>query len=498
MPVNAGGILGALLLKDTSISLEEEITGMAYHTDDIKPGCLFFALPGTRYHGWKYALQAVEKGARAVVVDRDAPEMQLPLVRVPDVRLALAVAAEVFYGQPSSKIRILGVTGTNGKTTTTHLINSILEHAGYSTGMLGTLQYRIGQERIPPVATTPEASDLQHLLCCMAEREINYGVLEVSSHALEWKRVTGIDFDVAVLTNITGDHLDFHGDFDSYLAAKTSLFARMGSSFLGQGKPRAAVLNSDDNSFEHIRRMAVPQVVTYGINEFSDVAVSRVQVDRERTEFKVDTFAGSTDISLKLRGKFNVYNAAAATAAALVEGIDLQLVKEALEQVEGIPGRFEKVEAGQDFTVLVDYAHTADGLKNVLQTARGLLRGGGRLITVFGCGGDRDSEKRPLMGGIAGRYSDICIITSDNPRSEEPASIIKEVVPGVAEILDCNFYREVADREKAIWEAIEIAKMEDVVLIAGKGHEETQVFKDRVVPFSDREVARKAVESMKN
>jgi len=495
MPVKMGNILEALVIKEANVSPGEEVAGLAYHTDEVRPGCLFFALPGTRYHGFEFVSRAAEKGASAVVVERDAPDTGVPSIRVPDVRLALAVASDIFYNSPSLKLRVFGVTGTNGKTTTTHLIKRIIEQAGHPAGLLGTVDYQVGEESIPVRATTPEASDLQYILSCMREKELMHAVVEVSSHALEWKRVAGINFDVAVLTNITGDHLDFHGDFNSYLGAKTSLFARMGGSFLGQGRPRVAVLNSDDPHSGHISRMTPCQVITYGINDFSDVAVAGMEVGRDRTRFTAETFAGKVEISLQLRGRFNLYNAAAAIAAGLAEGVDLRVIKEALEKVEGIPGRFEKVDAGQVFTVIVDYAHTVDGLENVLLTARELLSGG-RLITVFGCGGDRDSEKRPLMGKKAAGYSDICIITSDNPRSEAPASIIEAVTPGVEEHMTSRQYRAIEDREEAIKEAVGMARENDIVVIAGKGHEEYQVFKERVIPFSDRETARRAIKEL--
>jgi len=492
MGMDLDRILKGLVIKRTTGPVEGEVTGLIYHSDQAAKGKLFFALPGTQAHGWEFAVQAVDKGALAAVLPEDAPYLEIPSVRVPDTRLALAVASDIYYSHPSGKLRMIGVTGTNGKTTTTHLINAILEKNRHRTGLLGTIDYRVVEENFPVKATTPESCDLQEMLYYMNGKEVSHAVLEVSSHALAWHRVSGCDFDVAVLTNVTADHLDFHGDFSSYLASKASLFAEMGGKFLSQGRPRVAIINKDDPSYSYVSSMAASQVVSYGLDSTCDVRATELAVDREKTRFKVKTFAGEFELNLELRGTFNVYNSLAAVATGLIEGVDLQVIKKALEEVSGIPGRFERVDAGQDFTVVIDYAHTADGLENVLQTARQLLDKG-KLITVFGCGGDRDRAKRSLMGEIAGKYSDYCVITSDNPRSEEPEAIIEDVIPGIKKEKEDHQIQSLVDRQQAITIAINLAQKNDLVVVAGKGHEEYQVFKDRVIPFSDRKIARDAI-----
>ena len=490
-------ILDALILKRVEGDLNGSVTGLAYHTEQVEPGNLYFALPGTKAYGWEYVSKALDKGALAAVVPEEAPLLRAPCVRVPEVRLALAIISDLYFQHPSGKLRLMGVTGTNGKTTTTHLINALLTKNNYKTGLLGTISYQVGEENFSVKATTPEANDLQEMLQYMTLKEVSHAVLEVSSHALTWHRVSGCDFDVAVLTNVTSDHLDFHGDFSSYLSAKSSLFSRMGGEFLSQGKPRVAVINKDDPSATFIANASPGQVVFYGQDANCDVRATDLVVDREKTRFKVETFSGEIQLNLDLRGTFNVYNALAAVTVGLIEGIDLASIKEALENVKGIPGRFERVDAGQKFTVVVDYAHTYDSLENVLQTARQLLKGG-KLITVFGCGGDRDRTKRPLMGEIAGKYSDYCVVTSDNPRSESPSAIIDDVIPGVKKEKDVFEYSAVEDRRKAIQKAVNLAQGEDLIVIAGKGHEEYQIFRDRTMPFSDREVAREAIANKLN
>lgn len=496
MNIKLSKLLKGLILKEAHGISETEISGLAYHTDQVESGALFFAVPGTKAYGWEYVKEALNKGASAVVVPSNAPSLEAPNIRVPDVRLALAVASDIFYDHPSGKMRLTGVTGTNGKTTTTHLINAILEKGKYQTGLIGTIDYRVAGEALPVLATTPEASDLQRMLAYMEEKGVNHGILEVSSHALSWRRVYGCDFDIAVLTNITSDHLDFHGDFENYRSAKASLFAQMGGGVTQLGKPRAAVLNKDDPNFSFFEDMAASQVVTYGIENTSDVQATDLVLDQKMTSFRVHSFSGEFQLNLHLRGKFNVYNALAAVTTGLIEGVDISVIKEALEEVRGIPGRFEKVEVGQDFLVVVDYAHTSDSLENILQGAHNLAKGG-KLITVFGCGGDRDKTKRPLMGKIAGRYSDFCVVTSDNPRTEDPEAIIENILPGVREEKNSKEYEVLVDREQAIRKAIEKAQKNDVIVIAGKGHEEYQIFRDQVLPFSDRQIAKKAIKETK-
>lgn len=490
MPIEK--LLGALLVKKLEGRIQGVITGLAYHSGKVSKGNLFFALPGTRAKGWEYAREAMDRGAVAVVVEENAPSLDLPCIRVPHIRRAMAVLAETFYGYPSRRLRLVGVTGTNGKTTTTNLINTLYERRGIKTGLIGTIEYKIGKENFETLSTTPESVDLQFLFHTMLQRGVTHAVMEVSSHALELQRVAGCEYDVAVLTNITEDHLDFHGDFNSYLAAKTKLFTGMGGSFRKNNNPRVAVLNGDDPNYPHVAAHAAAQVITYGVRHKADVFAEDPVIDQSGSAFRVRTYAGDFDLELHLRGMFNVYNALGAVAVGLVEGMDPGEIKEALEKVTGIPGRFEQVEAGQDYMVIVDYAHTPDGLENVLRTARQLLQRG-KILTVFGCGGERDRTKRPLMGEIAGRYSEICIVTSDNPRREDPEAIIREIIPGLEKEKSPTEYSVKPDRAEAIRKAVVMACPGDIVIIAGKGHEEYQIFADKTVPFSDREVVREAI-----
>ncbi len=493
-------LLQSLLIKKIEGKPEGMVTGLSYHTDTVTEGSLFFAIPGTRARGWEYAPAAVQKGALAVVAGEDAPRFDFPVIRTPDVRLASAVLAEAFYDYPSENLRLAGVTGTNGKTTTAYMIETLMSRKGDTTGLLGTVEYRIGPRAIKALSTTPEAVDLQKLFRDMIKAGVNYAVMEVSSHALEWHRVTGCDFDVAVLTNITADHLDFHQTFEAYRQAKTRLFTMPGSGMGKRGRSKGAVLNRDDGSYEYISDRVTMQKISYGIRNQADVMAVNPVVDLKGTSFTARTFAGDMNIKLKLRGMFNVYNALAAISTGLVEGLTLNEIKDGLESIQVIPGRFEQIECGQDFLVIVDYAHTADGLENILQTAGQLLAnadGGsnsaghaGRIITVFGCGGERDKTKRPLMGEIAARYSHYCIVTSDNPRGEDPAEIITDTLPGVKAYKNEDEYSLQADRYLAIEKAVNMAAKGDIVIIAGKGHEDYQIFKDRTISFDDRKVAR--------
>lgn len=485
-------MLDKLVVKEISGNVEGEVTGLAFHTEKVKKGNLFFALPGSRTKGWEYAGKAVENGALAVVTGEDAPRMDIPCIRTPDVRLAMAILSDVFYNYPSRKMHLTGVTGTNGKTTTTYLINALLEHKGHSTGLIGTVDYKAGDERFSPLSTTPEANELQEFLHYMTKKDISHVVMEVSSHALEWHRVSGCEYDIAVLTNVTEDHLDFHQDFDSYLSAKTKLFSQMGGRFAKMDKPRAAILNRDDPSYAYIAQRTPVQQVSYAVQRKADVYAENTTMDITGSRFTVRTFKGDTEINLKLRGMFNVYNSLAAIAAGLTMGMNLKEIKAGLESVKGIPGRFEQVECGQDYLVIVDYAHTADGLDNVLQTASQLLKNG-RIITVFGCGGERDRTKRPLMGQIAGKFSEKCVVTSDNPRGEDPDAIIEDIIPGLEKEMSKEDYHIAVDRYEAIEIAINMAQKGDIVLIAGKGHEDYQVLKDKTISFSDRKVAEELI-----
>jgi UDP-N-acetylmuramoyl-L-alanyl-D-glutamate--2,6-diaminopimelate ligase len=484
-------MLDTLLVKGVEGGVEGDVTGLAYHSARVQPGYLFFSLSGRQGEGWQYAREALNHGAMAVVVDLDCPVEGIPLIRVSDVRLALALLANRFYGNPSGQFRLIGVTGTNGKTSTTHMIDWILRDQGEVTGLLGTVGYRIGGDTLTPLATTPEANDLQELLSRLAGEGASHVTMEVSSHALEQQRVAGCQFDVAVLTNITGEHLDFHQTFEAYRDAKTKFFAWLGWSEVKSARTPVAVLNADDPCFDYVNRWGCGQKITYGITNPADVRADQIKYGADGLSFQVNTFSGSSEARLPLKGLFNVYNALAAVSTGLVEGLALAEICESLSRFPGVPGRFETVDAGQEYTVVVDYAHTPDGLENVIKTARNITTG--RIITVFGCGGERDRSKRALMGEMAGRFSDLAIVTDDNPRGEDPLQIIQEVLPGLQRYRPAEGYRIISDRRKAISTALDEAGSGDLVLIAGKGHEAEQIYHDRVIPFSDRSVARELI-----
>ncbi|HMJ00267.1 MAG TPA: UDP-N-acetylmuramoyl-L-alanyl-D-glutamate--2,6-diaminopimelate ligase [Gaiellaceae bacterium] len=437
---------------------EVEIADLAYDTRAVGLGALFFCVPGSRFDGHDLAERAIESGAAALVVERPVAS-RVPQLVVADAREAMAAAAVEFFGHPTDELKIAGITGTNGKTTTAFLLHSILEEAGWKPGLIGTIESRIGGERRPAVRTTPEAIDLQRSFREMLDAGDRSCALEATSHGSALGRLEGIRFASLAFTNLTQDHLDLHGTMDAYFEAKRRLFL--------EHRPPAAINVGDPWG----RRLAEERsdALTYGFAE--DAALRPEALD---------------GIDLKLKGRFNVENALAALASAQLLGIEADAIARGLEALGGVPGRFETVDEGQPFTVVVDYAHTPDSLENVLTTARELDTG--RVICVFGCGGDRDREKRPMMGRIASDRADIAIVTSDNPRSEDPRAIIDEIVAGTDGELEI-----VPDRRQAIAQAIETAAAGDVVLIAGKGHEQGQEFRDRTVPFDDREVAREAL-----
>jgi len=442
-----------------------EIEDLAYDTRAVAPGSLFFCVRGARFDGHELAARAIEAGAAALVVER-AVASSVPQVVVSDSRAAMAPAAAEFFGRPTEELEIAGVTGTNGKTTTAFLLHSILTAGGRRPGLLGTIESRVGGERRPAIRTTPEAIDLQRTFREMLDAGDRSCAMEATSHGSQFGRLDHIRFAALLFTNLTQDHLDLHGTMEAYFEAKRRLFLR--------GQPSAAINVGDPWG----RRLAAdrPDALTYG---FAEDAM-----------LKPDALDG---IDLKLRGRFNVENALGALAVARLLGIEHDAIARGIEALEGVPGRFETVDEGQPFTVVVDYAHTPDSLENVLTTARDL--DSGRVICVFGCGGDRDREKRPLMGRIAAELADVAIVTSDNPRSEEPDAIIDEILAGMTDPSNTVLQGvEVEpDRRAAIARALEAASAGDIVVIAGKGHEQGQQFRDRTVPFDDREVARAAL-----
>ena len=467
------------------------VTGIAYDSRTVTPGVVFVALKGQHADGTAFAQQAIDRGAAAIVSEQPAPpDVHVPWAIVEDARRALAVLAAAFYREPSGDMRVVGITGTNGKTTTAYLVASVFEAAGVQCGLLGTVGYRIGPGEggtREAARTTPEAPDLQALLREMVDRGCGACAMEVSSHALSLHRVDGMQFAAGVFTNLTRDHLDFHADMDDYFRAKRKLFEML---------PRDApsVINVDDPRGASLVD-AGGKPLTYAINRPADVTPGQLSYSLQGLDFEVRTPAGAVRVRSKLVGRPNVYNILAAVSTAVALALPIDAIERGLQSLEGVPGRFQVVStAGDRVTVVVDYAHTDDALRNLLETARPLATG--RLITVFGCGGDRDRTKRPLMGAVASRLSDLIVITSDNPRSEDPGRIIEEVQRGIT----ADTVREgtprplaIADRRDAIVKAIELARPGDVVLIAGKGHEKYQAIGNRVLPFDDVAVAREAL-----
>lgn len=460
------------------------IRAITYDSRQVFPGCLFVCIRGFQTDGHFFVREALARGAVAVVSERFlAMPTGIPGVLVPDSRLALAQMGAAFYGYPGRWLRVIGITGTNGKTSTAHLLEAILTGGGKKTGLLGTIANRLGAKELTASLTTPESVDLQGFLAEMVRQECSYVIMEVSSHALALSRVLETEFDIGILTNLTGDHLDFHRDFEEYRETKGLLFQQLGP---GEKKaPKYAVLNADDPHCDYYRQISRVPVCTYSVKKESDFQAQEVRITPKSASFHVQGFPER--IHLPLTGLFSVYNALAAIAVAVREGLPPGIIAAALREFPGVPGRFELIDEGQDFAVVVDYAHTPDGLEKVLKTAREVSRG--KLITVFGCGGDRDRSKRPLMGEVAGKYSDFSIVTSDNPRTEDPVSIISDILPGL-EKTGQGRYLTITDRREAIREALARAGTGDLVLIAGKGHETFQLIGGESYPFDDREVAR--------
>ncbi len=512
--IRAGGVVRA-------DAAGRAVTGIAYDSRRVKPGHVFVALKGLHADGTAFVREAIDRGAVAVVSELPEPESDgIPWATVEDARLALAQMAAAFYRHPSAEMQVVGITGTNGKTTTAYLLAAIFEAANVRCGLLGTVAYRVGpgeHDVREAGRTTPEAPEVQELLREMVDRGCGACAMEVSSHALSLRRVDGMRFAAAVFTNLTRDHLDFHEDMEAYFQAKRRLFEmlpRDAPSLINLDDPRGAALID-----------AGGRAVTYAVNRRADITPGPLSFSLEGLGFDIRTPRGTVHVRSKLVGRPNVYNILAAVSAATALGLPFDAIERGLQALEGVPGRFQVVSSPKDeITVVVDYAHTDDALRNLLETARPLARG--RLITVFGCGGDRDRTKRPLMGAVAGRLSDLIVITSDNPRSEDPTRIIEEVQRGITpdtrrastrsassgpaasgaessagsgrpEIVDGRDGGQrlltIVDRRDAIAKAIELARPDDLVLIAGKGHEKYQVIGDRVLPFDDVAVAREAL-----
>ena len=469
------------------------VSSIAYDSRRVAPGAIFFALRGVNADGSRFAAEAIARGAVAVVAETPAPAgVSAPWLQVPHARAALAEAAAIFYRQPSEELALIGITGTNGKTTTSYVLASIFEAAGITCGRIGTIGYRVGARELQAARTTPEAPELQQMLRDMVAAGCGACVMEVSSHALALRRVDGLRFAAGIFTNLTRDHLDFHGDMEAYFAAKRRLFELLPDGAVG-------VINLDDRRGPDFA-VAARRPVSYAIDAPADVRPGPLSFSLDGLSFEVRTPRGTFHVRSRLVGRPNAYNILAASAAAMALDLPFSAIEAGIAGLEHVAGRFQLVSGERDdVRVIVDYAHTDDALKNLLETARPLA--GGRLITVFGCGGDRDRTKRPLMGAVAARLSDLVIVTSDNPRSEDPLRIIEEIQRGIimpADRIAPKGQRgtpslAIVDRREAIERAIREARPGDLVLVAGKGHEQYQVIGDRTLPFDDVEVARGAL-----
>lgn len=485
MAKNLAALLQLLPQAEVLGASDKNITDITADSREVQAGSLFICLKGATVDGHRFIKMAVEKGAVAVLVE-DVPAesyADVTFIKVADTRAAMELVAPCFFDYPGKKLRMLGITGTNGKTTTTNIIRLILRKAGYKVGLIGTINIMIDNEEIVSHNTTPDVVDLQRALFRMVEAGCTYCVMEVSSHALSLNRVAGIEYDCAVLTNITQDHLDFHGTMENYRDAKSILFEGLHDD-VKQNK--TAIFNMDDPSSAIIKARVNVPVLTYGKSHENDLYPVKFTVAPKEMQLVLATPVGEMDLDLKITGEFNVYNVMSAVAAMLAEKIDKAIIMEVLDGFAGVPGRFQLVEAGQPYTVIVDYAHTPDGLENVLHTARSITKG--KLWVVFGCGGDRDNKKRPIMGKLALDLADHIVVTSDNPRTEDPELIIDEIFTALTDVPAGKEVYRLADRREAINFALAKAEAQDVILIAGKGHENYQILKDKTIHFDDREV----------
>ncbi len=476
----------AELLKDVEIidvqgNINMKVSGVAFNSKEVKPGDVFVCITGFKSDGHKYVGDALERGAIAVIAEKPIEESAVTTVIVKNTRYALSCVAAAFYDYPYRKFKLIGVTGTNGKTTTTYLVKSILEKSGQLVGLIGTNQNMIGETVIPAKHTTPDSLELMRLFNRMAEEGVDTVVMEVSSHSLALDRVASCEFDIGAFTNVTQDHLDFHETMENYVKAKAMLFQ----------KCEKGIFNIDDESFEELSRECKAQVLTYSTKSKADLCAEDIEYRANGVEFDLVSGEEKERVSLAIPGGFSVYNALTAAGCCYAAGLSLGEIAEGLKSAKGVKGRIEVVETNTDYTVIIDYAHTPDGLLNILNAIRGFSKG--RIVTLFGCGGDRDKTKRPQMGKIAGELSDFCIVTSDNPRSEEPKAIIEDILTGMRETA-CH-YAVVENRFEAIEFALDNAKPDDIILLAGKGHEPYQILKDRTIVFDEREIVMKLIDS---
>lgn len=482
-------LLDHLMVYRTDSEKDPDIHAIELDSRRVTKGSLFVCIDGLQLDGHDYVPQAIAAGACAILAERPV-EAAVPVAVVSDTKRALAVLADAFYGRPTRHLHLVGVTGTNGKTTTTHLLDKIFADQKQTTGLIGTLGMTIAGEPLSlqsTTPTTPDAATLQKVFAHMVDEKVESAVMEVSSHALDMGRVWGCDFNIAVFTNLTQDHLEYHPTMEDYMRAKSLLFSQLGNTY-DRDNMKAAVINADDPHADVFLGVTAAQAFTYGVNNPCDFRADDIQLSEKGTRFSLLTPYGKTEIRSRFIGQFNVYNALAAASAALLSGVRLEQVKASLETAHGVPGRFERVEEGQSYTVIVDYAHTPDSLENVLATVQQFAKQ--RIFVVVGCGGDRDRSKRPLMARMAVKYGDVAIFTSDNPRSEDPGEIIEDMENGVAE----ESFAAIPDRAQAINYAVEQATAADIIVIAGKGHETYQLIGADVIDFDDRKVARQAIQ----
>jgi UDP-N-acetylmuramoyl-L-alanyl-D-glutamate--2,6-diaminopimelate ligase len=497
-------ILEGVEIKKMTGETQKEIEGIAYHSKQVGERFLFAAIRGLEFDGHQFIGEAIERGAEAVLLEEEREIPSRTTILVPNSRQALAKISSNFYGDPSSRVKLIGITGTNGKTTTTYLLESMFRKAGYAVGVIGTINYRFGGKTMSAPNTTPESLDLQRILWEMVREGTTHVIMEVSSHGLDLERVFGCQFDGVIFTNFTSDHLDYHKTLGHYFESKRKLFSE---SLIKSQKPkRFAVTNHDDPRGEEIVKGIDLPVIRYGLNSSCDVSADQVVSTFEGLSCRIRTPKGDFPVHSRLIGGFNLYNILAAVATGIGMDIPLEAIQNGVEELKGVSGRFEKVGNQKRINVIVDYAHTHDALERVLLGLRSIQRDG-KIITVFGCGGDRDRTKRPLMGEVAGRYSDLIILTSDNPRTEDPLAIMDEAEKGLKSLplkewhqdemgvwRSKKGYLKVPDRREAIRIAIRLAQPLDTVLIAGKGHEDYQIIGKKRFPFDDRVEARRAME----
>ncbi|GAA0334936.1 UDP-N-acetylmuramoyl-L-alanyl-D-glutamate--2,6-diaminopimelate ligase [Oceanobacillus sp. FSL W7-1293] len=483
-------LLDGIEFYQTSESIKDiNIVNVEMDSRKVEPGSLFVCIEGYTVDGHNFLQQAIDKGAAAAVISRDVNVSgDIPLIRVRDTGRALAMLSAAYYDYPTTKFPLIGVTGTNGKTTTTYLLDTIFEKQGKKSGVIGSIQVKIGDETFPVNNTTPDALELNRIFHQMQKKETDQVIMEVSSHALDMGRVFGCDYDIGIFTNLSQDHLDYHKDMDDYLRAKSLLFAGLGNDY-HQGKKKYAIINEDDASSDLLKRSTAQQVLTYSCKQDADIMAKNIMLSPAGVAFNLVTPVGTVHIKTGLIGMFNVYNMLAASGAAIASKVDLDVIKEALEDTKGVDGRFEPINEGQDFSVIVDFAHTPDSLENVLQTSREFAER--KVYVVVGCGGDRDRTKRPLMADVAVKYADHALFTSDNPRTEDPVQILDDMTSHLTE--EVATFEVIVDRTEAIKHAVKLAQKDDIILIAGKGHETYQIIGKKKFDFDDRQIAREAI-----